>query len=765
MQDLHTALWTEGFVRARARTWWLTRGDTLPVSGTVIADLDPVDACGSPPLRVAMPPDRLERLPHGVRRCRPRTWARCLPSAWRAPGDLELRAAARANAQVLAYQWVPALALVSGRTRRLLLADAVGMGKTVQALLAIAEVHARVAAARSLIVAPAGLIGQWAEELSVRVHLVPCVLDGDTLARQTAAAETVPLIQPGEVCLVSIDMLRQPEVAALLERVTWQLVVVDEAHLLGPGTARAAGVHRVAAVACQAMLLTATPWSGDAHADRHLLTIGRHATDTDRLLIVARSASVLRRPPARTRVVWLQPTDDERRWLARLEAYVTRARTEAAAPPRDGLIAAGHLAAMLLRRRASSSRQAFIRTAERRLRLLHAVTESVTREPQRMLPFSQEAPEDECLPAPAWSDVRDERRCLQALTDDARRLDGPGVRVRWLVRWLRRVREPVLVFTEYLDTLRVIRSALDQTRQVTVLHGGQTSVQRALSVEQFTDGDADVLLATDAGSEGLNLQTRCRLVVHMDIPWSPRRLAQRNGRLDRLGQTRRVRALLPAVRGTHDERDARRLDARAAAARQRDVSPDAGLTVVASRRRERLAAVAVAAAQVIDAPPSDAGRHLRHGSLVSRVSPRRGAALRRRLGVPTCQALALVAVEAAAAHPMARPRRWLALACNHPWPEPPVGAHGSSADAFDRLLLHAVAPLRPVCQFIALASAMSSRWAALEARAREALPPLPDPDLFLHDTGTTCSDVMPPAETNAAARLRIADVRVISWHR
>src|SRR5690606_35805312 len=100
-------------------------------------------------------------------------------------------------------------------------------------------------------------------------------------------------------------------------------------------------------------------------------------------------------------------------------------------------------------RRAGSSRRAFIRTAERRLRLLRDEDAHAPVGPQRMLPLGDGTVDDEWLPVPAWNDVRGERRCLQGLVDDARRIAGPGTRLRWLVRWLRRMREPVLVFTEY----------------------------------------------------------------------------------------------------------------------------------------------------------------------------------------------------------------------------------------------------------------------------------------------------------------------------
>jgi superfamily II DNA/RNA helicase len=115
--------------------------------------------------------------------------------------------------------------------------------------------------------------------------------------------------------------------------------------------------------------------------------------------------------------------------------------------------------------------------------------------------------------------------------------------MRVLARIVRRVREPLIVFTEYRDTLVAIHEAIGASRTITTLHGGQTPQERRQSVLAFTSGAADVMLATDAGSEGLNLQSNCRLVVNLELPWNPIRLEQRIGRVDRIGQTRTVHVI------------------------------------------------------------------------------------------------------------------------------------------------------------------------------------------------------------------------------
>ena len=99
--------------------------------------------------------------------------------------------------------------------------------------------------------------------------------------------------------------------------------------------------------------------------------------------------------------------------------------------------------------------------------------------------------------------------------------------------------EAAIVFTEYRDTLRHLAAAMPEALQ---MHGGMTAAERA-GVQQRFNEEGGWLIATDAASEGLNLQQRCRLVVNYELPWNPARLEQRIGRVDRIGQRRSVHAV------------------------------------------------------------------------------------------------------------------------------------------------------------------------------------------------------------------------------
>ena len=196
-----------------------------------------------------------------------------------------------------------------------------------------------------------------------------------------------------------------------------------------------------------------------------------------------------------------------------------------------------------LARRACSSAGSLARSVERRLTLMNG-------EPapgmQPGLPFDDMGADDDepntVLSSAGLHDSADERRRLEHLLELARTAAAAESKLRALKRLLSRAREPAIVFTEYRDTLQRIGSVLTDVESAQ-LHGGLTPHERADALRRFTRGNARLLLATDTASEGLNLHQRCRLVVNLELPWTPLRLEQRAGRIDRIGQERRVHAV------------------------------------------------------------------------------------------------------------------------------------------------------------------------------------------------------------------------------
>ena len=162
-----------------------------------------------------------------------------------------------------------------------------------------------------------------------------------------------------------------------------------------------------------------------------------------------------------------------------------------------------------------------------------------------------DGPPDSAIGASGLSDVALERACLEGIRTVAERAARDESKLALLRRFLSRTAEPMIIFTEYRDTLMQLAGMVSRLRPVLQLHGGMTPGERA-SVQRAFNESGTVLLATDAASEGLNLHERCRLVVHFELPWTPARLEQRTGRVDRLGQARRVHEVLLVARHTSE---------------------------------------------------------------------------------------------------------------------------------------------------------------------------------------------------------------------
>jgi superfamily II DNA or RNA helicase len=549
---LHTGIQPGSLVSVRGRPWNLR----ALVSRDDCQELHLEPAAGHPDaspgrsLVLLAPFDRPVPLarPGRIRPVSRRGWMAALRSAVlgrREPGGLV--AAALANVDVHPYQLEPALAVVCRGARRLLLADAVGLGKTIEAGLVLAELRARAALDRALVLAPSGLCDQWREELSGRFGLDAVVADSAWIRalRAVLPASLNPWSIPG-VRVASIDYVKRAEVRRSLERVTWDALVVDEAHGASGDSQRRAAAQACAARSRVVLLLTATPHSGDARAFRALCAIGA--------LSAAEPLVMFRRGRADAglagcRRVHLHPVRGAPAEIAvrlELDDYVRAVWARRSGPEgRDA-----RLAMIVLLKRSLSGMGPLRRSLMARLDRLGAGPAAP--DVQLPLPLDGDVEADAepaaVLGAPGFDDPREERRVLAALAGRAAFAEPRDSKRRALQRVLRRIREPAIVFTEYRDTLDSLRTAAGP--DAAVLHGGMDRFERSAAVARFTAGGARVLLATDAAGEGLNLQSRCRTVINLELPWSPMRLEQRVGRVDRIGQRRTVHAINLLASGT-----------------------------------------------------------------------------------------------------------------------------------------------------------------------------------------------------------------------
>ena len=492
------------------------------------------------------PFDRFQPLTRGMARVvSPSTWLKAARHHLAALSPLGgLTTAGSSGVRLLPWQLEPVLAVWRHGATRVLIADAVGLGKTVQAGLVISEICAHSVMARILVLAPAGLREQWIEELMRHFRLEALGADAGWLTRvvQERPASFNPWSAPG-IYVASHDFVKRPEVLRPLEEVAWDLVVVDEAHAAALHTDRRAAADALARRSRRVVLLTATPHADDPAQFDALCRIGELGDHEPSMLVFRRTrqslGAGLRR---RSRLHLVQPSAAERRLHDLLDRYTRQIWRESASRGDE----AAKLVTIVLRKRALSSAGSLLSSIRRRAEML--LDRGRLDEAQRRLPLAplidedplNDADDGAVLGTPGMSDSRREQRWLGALAEAARQAARAETKFRYLVRLLGRVKEPAIVFTEYRDTLQSLERACAAQRIRTVsLHGGLSLAERSRIRRLFNDTPC-TLLATDAAAEGLNLHARCRFIVHYELPWSLARLEQRTGRVDRLGQTRRV---------------------------------------------------------------------------------------------------------------------------------------------------------------------------------------------------------------------------------
>ena len=544
-------------VRIRDERWSVTRYVQGP-NGALL------DVCGcdrdNRGVRASflLPCEPCDRVPRSSapRLVRPRTWRRHIRAALSnaTPTPDALRTRARETLALLPFQLEPALAVTRGLGARILIADEVGLGKTVQAGLIINEIRLRRPDGHALIVSPAGLRAQWRDELNERLGINAAVFDSPALVRHAWLGGGNPW-SAHQVVITSLDYVKRPEVLRALEALVWDVVVFDEAHALAGRSDRAAAAGAIAERARTVVLLTATPHSGDDEAFERLCGIGELQPSFPLTAFRRTRADVGITASRRTTSLRVRPTAAEAEMHRLVSEY---ARLVWAQQGRSS--SGARLAATVLCRRAYSSAASLARSVERRLRLLGQPQGDELA--QRCLPFDEPVRDDDepgvILAVAGLDDAREERGWLERLLDVSRRGAHDESKLRALDRYVRRANQSAIVFTEYRDTLATLASLLAHRAPV-LLHGGMTAAERHESARRFNAGHAALLLATDAASEGLNLHRHCRLVINLELPWTPVRLEQRIGRVERIGQTRRIHAVHLLADGTSEEQSVARL--------------------------------------------------------------------------------------------------------------------------------------------------------------------------------------------------------------
>ncbi|HWA72810.1 MAG TPA: helicase-related protein [Polyangiaceae bacterium] len=464
-----------------------------------------------------------------------------------------------------AYQLVPLLMALKLDPVRLLIADDVGVGKTIEAALIARELLDRGDVERFAVLCPPHLVDQWVTELEGRFHLRPVAVTAASAARlerNLPPSESIFTTHPHTV--VSLDYIKSERRRAEFLRACPELVIVDEAHTCA---STGAGRHQryellkglVSEKARHLVMLTATPHSGDEDAYFRLLGLlhpdfeGLQTAEEGLLRGALRSRLaahfVQRRRPdiAEWKEGNLFPKRETKEltykltgtWESFFDALLDYCASVVAAAGEDTkkqrLNFWGTLALM---RCVASSPAAAVQALRTRAGREDEVAEDDVE--ARVFDGAADALPDDDVEPPAASDDKE----LTALIAQAEELAGqagdPKLKLLTdhVVELVKDGFSPV-VFCRYIATAHYLGHHLAaKIKNVTVgvVTGELTSDERREKVELLGDAEQRILVATDCLSEGVNLQDHFDAVVHYDLSWNPTRHEQREGRVDRFGQ-------------------------------------------------------------------------------------------------------------------------------------------------------------------------------------------------------------------------------------
>jgi superfamily II DNA or RNA helicase len=455
---------------------------------------------------------------------------------------------------------------------RFLLADEPGTGKTIMAGLYLREMQRLGFVHRALIVVPAHLVTKWQQDFER--------FFGGGLRRITSATvKEGPLRPDQDTWIVSLGLAAvNPTVQEAIrpDQAGWDLVIIDEAHRLTP---TAATFYRVGRLLCagtpSALLMTATPHRGKEWLFRALL----HLVDPEVFPAQEQAVEIEDRirpgPVHFLRRIKEELVDYDGHTPLFKERHATNVDVPLNASERafynqalelvDRFFPdnAAHLARMVYGKRAASSLYALAETLKRRLERMGTMLAAEARaeaDPQ------DEDPEegDEAVVVTADSrDLRGEQAEIkEVLRELEPRVESADLAVSKWRPMLERCfapngisggsNEQVVVFTEYTDTANwLVERFRKADFSVERYSGDDLHAQRDVIRDRFAARDFQILVSTDAGNEGIDLQT-AHVLVNWDIPWSLVRLEQRMGRIHRVGQTRRVQLYNLAAVGTRE---------------------------------------------------------------------------------------------------------------------------------------------------------------------------------------------------------------------
>jgi SNF2 family DNA or RNA helicase len=619
--------------------------DSLGERLEVIWELEPgskvEEKLGLPEVQSFDDPNRLEAFLNAVR------WGAISSTNMR-----NLQAPFRSGIEIEDYQLDPLVRAIQMPRANLLIADDVGLGKTIEAGLVIQELVVRNRARNVLIVCPAGLQIHWRDQMRDKFGLDFRIVDSELMKelRRSRGIHTNPWTHFPRL-ITSIDFIKRDRPMRLFKEVvpsdtqyprTFDILVVDEAHNVAPASGgnyavdsqRTQAIRTIAPHYEHRLFLTATPHNGYLESFTALLEIldnQRFARDIRpnpkqlETIMVRRLKTELKnawgeaRYPKRVLdVIEVDYSESEKEIHSWLREYTLLRRENAKT---KGEVFAAEFVLKLLKKRLFSSPAAFQSTLAKHTKTLKGLREEDTRSfkkntvfgiLRRQISKAEEDYADDNNYEEATSDAvgsasqvfdslgSRERKLLEEMSAWAEKSSFTAdSKANALMDWIRGNLlnsdgswndERAIIFTEYRTTqdwLQLLLAAEGFTKddRVMVLYGGMDIDQREAIKAAFQahpdTSPVRILLATDAASEGIDLQNYCHRLIHYEIPWNPNRMEQRNGRIDRHGQKYQPLIYHFVSKGYQKQTEARAVEAK-------DLEGDLEFLVRAAQKVEQI---------------------------------------------------------------------------------------------------------------------------------------------------------------------------------
>ena len=462
------------------------------------------------------------------------------------PNDDRIHVGHTAAMDLVPYQLEPARLALARPRQRILIADGVGLGKTLEAGILVSELIARGRGRRILVLAVKSMLTQFQKEFWNRFTIPLTRLDSIGIQRVRSRIPTNhnPFYYYDKA-IISIDTLKQDaEYRTYLEQAQWDIIVIDEAHNVadrGTGSLRNRLATLLARQSDTLIMLSATPHDGKARSFASLVNM----LDATAIADPDRYTAKDFRPGLVIRRFKKDVQDDVRAAFPERDVFTRHITASPAEEAAYEALLAVQIAGGTAR---EAHRDLFLVTLEKALfsspaACIQTVDERIRRREREVASGEQDLPRQaeiatlghlrNALEQIKPSDYAKYQALLAAIRE--------GQPFDWQPT---DTEDRLVIFTERIATLHWLKTHLARDLrlkpgQVETLHGGMSDIEQQRVVEDFgnTLRPLRLLLCSDVASEGINLHYQCHRLIHFDMPWSLMVFQQRNGRVDRYGQT------------------------------------------------------------------------------------------------------------------------------------------------------------------------------------------------------------------------------------